>query len=550
MIPRISRGRTPNRRGRGRGRGRGRVRGIPSTSRNEMTNREFHDKWTATSFAETYTKIYEPAYLPINDEDWGIQDYFNQYFEDDYLRQIVHCTNRTQVHETGKSLLLDVKELKVYLGITMVMASLQYPQIDMYWSKKWKVPLISSAMARPRFYAIRTNLKVVYDPEITAEMRQTDKLWKVRPILEWIRQGCLKQQRTVKLSIDEMIIPFSGQCPVRQYCPNKPNPLGLKVFVLASPQGIVIDFEVYQGENTFPELRQQGFGLGEAVVLGLTTSLVPGHELFFDRYFTTIKLDEELLARGFNAAGTIMRNRLPKDCVMEDEKTFMKKPRGSSEVKYRDDKKLAVTRWMDNKPVLMLSTFLADGKTSLCERWSKKNKKYENVTLPEVIKDYNSNMGGVDLMDRLLAVCPSRNRTKKWTIRCISHMVDVAIVNSYLQFKQKEKKKGVRKVKKLRDFKLELGMNLIVENDVKTDSSSDDSIEELRPKHKKRKTVIKPIPSERRRRQEAKHLPRHGPTQMRCRKDGCYNKTTVYCQKCEIYLCFTTQRNCYTDFHT
>lgn len=37
---------------------------------------------------------------------------------------------------------------------------------------------------------------------------------------------------------------------------------------------------------------------------------------------------------------------------------------------------------------------------------AKKNKQYTLVVSPEVIKEYNSKMGGVDMVDRLLADCP------------------------------------------------------------------------------------------------------------------------------------------------
>lgn len=72
-------------------------------------------------------------------------------------------------------------------------------------------------------------------------------------------------------------------------------------------------------------------------------------------------------------------------------------------------------------------------------------------------------MGGVDLADRLLAVCPNRYRTKKWTQRFISHMLDMAVCNSWLQFKKDQIKLNTprRKTDQLRTYKIELGEALI-----------------------------------------------------------------------------------------
>lgn len=66
-------------------------------------------------------------------------------------------------------------------------------------------------MTRNIFYAIRTQLKCVFDQEDTED--QTEN----KTIANKILLGCLEQDRHQAICLDEMIISFSG----RQYCPNK-----------------------------------------------------------------------------------------------------------------------------------------------------------------------------------------------------------------------------------------------------------------------------------------------------------------------------------------
>ncbi|XP_045456191.1 piggyBac transposable element-derived protein 3-like [Melitaea cinxia] len=485
------------------------TRSSPSLRRNISRQEQQEDNWASDQFVPETLNFTVPAYSHVDTTDWEWHRYYDQYINDEILLTIVENTNRTHILETGKSLGLTLKELKIYLGITMIMSALQYPQIDMYWSPKWKLPAISMAMNRNRFYFIRKRLKCVYDPDVTVEQKK-EKTWKIKPLFQCILKGCHMQERPKDLCIDEMIIPFSGKCPMRQYCPNKPNPVGLKVFVLAFPQGVVCDMVIYQGDTTFPDLKNQGFGLGESAILYLTRTLVPGHSLFFDRYFTSVKLCDELVKLGFHGTGTIMKNRIPRDCVLKEERSFKKEQRGSTEVKIREDGKLAVTMWLDNKPVLMMSSCFSNDKVDECERWSKKDKRYEKVRRREVIKIYNQNMGGVDLMDRMLSVCPSRNRTKKWTIRVISHLFDLCVVNAWLQYRREATQNLtlVKNIMQLRQYKLELGTKLITDNENQSDEETDRVYEELEPKHKKRKVLIKPIPTLECRVQKAAHLPK------------------------------------------
>uniref|UniRef100_A0A8C9YZR5 Si:ch211-255f4.7 n=1 Tax=Sander lucioperca TaxID=283035 RepID=A0A8C9YZR5_SANLU len=432
-------------------------------------------------------------YDPTTRADWSPIEYFSQYIDNKVFEDLATYTNQKELQSRGVCMNTTPQEIKIFFGISVHMACLGYPRIKMFWAKKTKVPVISSKMTRDRFFRIRNSLKIVNDLAVTEETKKADILWKVRPILDRVRQGCLSLAKPERVCIDEQIIPFTGRCPVRQYVPGKPNPTGLKVFALASPNGLMLDFEVYQGKNTFTVQR---LGVGAAAVLRMVESVPTGSHIFFDRYFTTIDLLDALLAKGLPATGTIMKNRVPKLCQLPVDKQLKKEGRGTSVSVVRKSPELAITKWFDNKPVLMASTVHGKDPEDICTRWSKKEKHLVQVKRPAVIKQYNDNMGGVDLCDRMLSFYRMSSRTKKWTSRVISRFIDVLLES------------------------LEL------------DNSCEESEDEYEPPSKMR--IPQPEPSVRR--LGATHMPEMMDTKHaeRCRNKGCKSKTYMRCTKCKI----------------
>ncbi|XP_037774595.1 uncharacterized protein LOC119571285 [Penaeus monodon] len=85
---------------------------------------------------------------------------------------------------------------------------------------------------------------------------------------------------------------------LKQFTPRKPNPHGLKIFVLASSDGQVLDFEFFQG---------------------------------------------------MGATGTMKKNLVPKQCRLKTENQLKRSGRGSSDCAVRDDSAFCITVWFDKK---------------------------------------------------------------------------------------------------------------------------------------------------------------------------------------------------------
>ncbi|CAG5056284.1 unnamed protein product [Parnassius apollo] len=164
---------------------------------------------------------------------------------------------------------------------------------------------------------------------------------------------------------------------------------------------------------------------------------------------------DELEKNGIRGTGTVMKNRIPADVrhLLINDTELKKQGRGSSQVIVRNDDNIAFTKWYDNKPVLFLSSVEANFESDECRRWCKKTKVYVTVPRPRVVRQYNQEMGGVDLADRLLALCPYRYRTRKWTQRFFASMVDLAISNSWIQYK-KDQLKALVPLKKFSNYEL------------------------------------------------------------------------------------------------
>ncbi|XP_049853450.1 uncharacterized protein LOC126334834 [Schistocerca gregaria] len=169
----------------------------------------------------------------------------------------------------------------------------------MYWSRLLDLPLINDTLTPDTYFKLCNHLHFVNNLH---DQDRGDKLWKVRPVINVFRNKCLALPRSKHLSIDEQMIPFSGRCAMRTCVPSKPNPLGLKNFILETSEGLVLDFIIYTGKGTVPDTELKEIDLGASVIKLLTVT-VPNngqHVIYSDRFFTDIKSIELLLSNNIS----------------------------------------------------------------------------------------------------------------------------------------------------------------------------------------------------------------------------------------------------------
>jgi len=214
--------------------------------------------------------------------------YLEKYLPDDLWETMCNCSNTKYFLTHGKPLNLTVSELKKNFGVVYLMSCYGLPNIEMYWGERTRISAVADHMTRNRFRMIRNNLKVVVDSDVNKDDKANYAFWKIKPLLESVRKGCLENQKSKEVSIDEQMIPFHGKSKCSQFVRNKPTPKGLKNFVATALDGLPLDFFLFQGkgDTITNDPEASDLDIGGKVVFKLSENLARGSKIYMDRYFT------------------------------------------------------------------------------------------------------------------------------------------------------------------------------------------------------------------------------------------------------------------------
>ncbi|XP_045123814.1 piggyBac transposable element-derived protein 3-like [Portunus trituberculatus] len=168
------------------------------------------------------------------------------------------------------------------------------------------------------------------------DLDKEDKFAKVCPILDILNERFLKYGEVfgpTSISINESMVSYYGGHPTKQFIRGKPIRWGYKAWIAASLLGYSYFIDLYQGKHRAKSdsCYKDTYGLGGEVVLKMLDRLesqYPGRKfsLFFDNFFTSIRLLETIKERGHSATGTVRSNRTEK-CPLSNAKQFEKRSR-------------------------------------------------------------------------------------------------------------------------------------------------------------------------------------------------------------------------------
>ena len=203
---------------------------------------------------------------------------------------------------------------------------------------------------------------------------------------------------------------------------------------------------------------------------------------------------------------------------------------------------LSITKWMDNNVAYFVSNMHNSKKS---ESVSRKNKDGTEIVIGgnQVNKDYSKHMGYLNKADMLKSLYGLDRKSKKWWHRIAFHFLDVAIVNSYIIFKNIHGAKLP-----LKTFKLNMIHYMLEAAAFKQTKSRKSSKTVLGSAIKRSKTTIAPAI----RFDGSDHLPTMRNNWRRC--NYCSTKkephrTKWQCTICNVPLC-NNKNKCFEKFHS
>lgn len=412
-------------------------------------------------------------------------------------------------------------EIRSFVGLSFMMGIIRKPSLIDYWTSDCKMhtEIFEMVMTHKRFQDLLKYLHIECTKPPKAQQEnpyieeEDNKLKKIEYVLNYLKEKWnYYKSPNQNLTIDESDICFRGKPMGKQYLPTTKRKMGLKMWLLVdSVSAYVHNLQVYTGKKLKNEIDY-----GKNVVLKLAKSLNPGHVLFFDNFFTSISLFEELTKRGIGAIGLLKKDSkgVPKAFYSQKLDQYCSKC-----ICHKVYKNIKVIIWKEFKPAYYLTNCVGY-KYADSQKIDRHTNKKISMKKPEAIVLFNQFIHGVEIMDQLSSYYSVSRKKYKWWKQVLFFLLEITMSNSYTILREV---KGA-KIMTRKEYRLFIIEQLLMRNP-------------LFVNFKLKRIKLTP------------HLPVEKEKARSCRwckqVKGRKIKVVWYCDECKIPLC----PECFKPFH-
>ncbi|CAL1262020.1 unnamed protein product [Larinioides sclopetarius] len=249
----------------------------------------------------------------------------------------------------------DSSEIRVFLVILILQGINQKPLQKWYWSQNPLIctPFLSQIMSERRFTLL---MKFLHFTNNGTSDKSNHPRAGLRKIYELFDALNTKFQSSYipecEVSVDESLLLYKGRLAFKQYIPNKRSRFGVKFYQLCEARSRYIwSSLIYTGKDMPLWQEASKYSTITNIVMTLIENLL-GQEycVTLDNFYTSPELAEILLSYRTDVYGTLRSHRrgIPQEIKSRNLK------RG--EIIGYQKGKMCVFKYMDKKPICMLST--------------------------------------------------------------------------------------------------------------------------------------------------------------------------------------------------
>lgn len=236
-----------------------------------------------------------------------------------------------------------------------------------------------------------------------AERNETDKFAPFRHVFDSFVANCQKHYIPGdKLTIDEQLLAFRGNCPFRMYMPNKPAKYGNKLIMVCDAESYYMcNASTYLGKD---KNKRRSVKVAHTTTMKLAEPFLDaGRNITMDNWFTSLLLAKDLYARNTTVVGTIRKKSYIPSVMLGIDKN---RPVNTSSFLFDENTSLVSYKVKKDKTVILLS--ILHNQPTIGD----KNK-------PEIVHYYNKIKGGVDVLDHVCHILHKPQDTKEVSMLCV-----------------------------------------------------------------------------------------------------------------------------------